>query len=438
MSMMNNTTYLKSDVYALNEIVRGAQTDKSLLYRIVRVLLLFFTIYNSSSITPYVFISTSRLALLVILVLFLIRYNGHLSISKDYTNHSLVFNLKFQVFLLTYNAFQLLILGSGTGSNLLNPIIVFLITVPISVYLFSLLYTDAEELMEDFIIITVIQAVIMFVCLFSSGFSSFIDSTFNRNIIINQERDYIAMRRGGYNGGLACITSIGSLKMALGIIGCCYFYIKGKNVLITSFAFAFITAASLTTARSGLVISIVMLIATLIFTIREKNFTLLKILISMTVVLMFFYDFIFVSNSELFPTMFYRFNLLMENGVNETFFDGYMNSGESLPLFSDQMLFGTGITSGYSGNGYYINVDGNVRRIYSAIGLPLTIVFYCVIMFTMIKGTRRIQNKHFGYTSILMILLMVYGEFKEPYFYSMYLYIFFFVFLRCAMKEQKS
>ena len=364
-----------------NTYCKTAYKSRDLLLSIFRVLLLFFTVYNSSGITSYTFISTSRISLLLLLLYVVVKENGRISLNRDGVIEVLFSNWLFQLFLLIYSLILLFFIGRGNGETLISPIINFIVTVPLFYLSATYLYDDEDELMRDFIIISLIQGIILFICQFNSGFASLIDNTFNSNVIINQGRGYSEMRAGGYNGGLACITSLGALKMSLGIIGCGYFFLKGFKIPLISICFLFITAASATTSRTGLIVSVVVLLFVLIWSINVKQFNIFRIVISLIVIVSLFYVFFYTRVSELLPYTFRRVIVLFENGMKTDFLDAYWKgSNTKVPSFSLQMLFGIGVTSGTAGNGMVINADGNFRRMYAAIGLPLSICFYFVII----------------------------------------------------------
>lgn len=418
---------------------RQLHKSNDVILSLFRILLLFFTVYNSSGITSYTFISTSRVVLLVMLLYLGVKKRGKIGINRDGVFEVLFSNWKFQVFLLVYSILLLFFIGSGNGETLISPIIDFLVTVPLFYLSATYLYDNEDELMRDLIIISVIQGIILFACLFNSGIASLIDSTFNSNVIINQGRGYTQMRAGGYNGGLACITSLGALKMSLGILGCGYFFLKGRQIPLLSVCFLFITAASATTARTGLIVSVIVLLFVLIWSIKVRQFAVLKIIISLIVIMALFFLFFYARVSQLLPSTFRRIFELLENGMRADFFDAYWRgTNTEVPPLSLQMVFGIGITSGTAGNGITIHADGNFRRMYAAIGLPLAIVFYYVIIRSMMKCSKLLETVYGKFACFLFLTLMFIGEFKEPFFYSLYLYELFFVFVALALRNNEQ
>lgn len=399
------------------------------LFEVLRMILLFFTIYNSSSLTSYTFISTSRISLGIILLWFVIKNKGIIPIRKDEISKIIQKNWMFQLGLLFYEVFVLFVNGVGTGQNLIGFIVNYLIFVPLTVLAFSSIYNDPDDLLRDFVIITLVQSFIMLICMMNSGFASMIDNVFNKGVIINAGRDYGIMRKQGYNGGIACITSIGSLKMGLGIIGCCYGLIRQKNMMFYYISMIIITAASLTTSRTAIVITGVLLLMTILYFLMEHNFGLVRFIFVSLLVFVVAVFFVLPRIASYLPGFFSRVYELVEKGIRAGFLDAYTaGDSTSVPPLSLHMMLGTGIVSGYAGNGDFINVDGDFRRIYSAIGLPMAIVFYLVITITMLKCIKIFSDKKAKFIGVLFFLIMFVGEFKEPFFYSLYFIEMFYVF----------
>lgn len=415
---------------------RENQFKNNGLFEILRMILLFFTIYNSSSLTSYTFISTSRISLGIILLCLLIKYKGVVSISKDEITKIIRKNWMFQLGLLVYEIFVLLVNGSGTGQNLSGFIVNYLIFVPLTVFAFSSIYNESDDLLRDFVIITLVQAFIMLICMMNTGFASMIDNVFNKGVIINAGRDYGIMRIQGYNGGIACITSTGSLKMGLGIIGCCYGLIKQKKMMFYYISMIIITAASLTTSRTAIVITGVLLFVTILYFLREHNIGLVRFIVISLLIFVVAVFIVLPRIASYLPDFFSRVYELVEKGIRAGFLDAYTAADStSIPPLSLHMMLGTGIVSGYAGNGDFINVDGDFRRLYSAIGLPMTIVFYLVITITMLRCIKVISDKKVKFVGFLFFLIMFVGEFKEPFFYSLYFIEMFYVFAILTKRE---
>jgi hypothetical protein len=112
---------------------------------------------------------------------------------------------------------------------------------------------------------------------------------------------------------------------------------------------------------------------------------------------------------------FYRYENLRENGFRGDFFDGYIGAESTrYPKLGLDTFWGTGMMSGKSGRGDVVNVDGGPLRVYSAIGLLMTIVVYLMlirILFLISKGLYKRNGQYLLYTFAVLILI---GDFKEP------------------------
>lgn len=409
------------------------------IFRILRIILLFFTVYNSSSLTRFTFISTSRISLCIIILCLLINWKFVVPIEKNEITKIIKHNWIFQLVLLIYELFVLFFNDVGTGQNLIGFIVNYLIFVPLTVLAFSSIYDDVENLLRDLVIITLIQAFIMLICMMNSDFAAIIDNVFNKGIIINANRDYEVMRKQGYNGGIACITSTGSLKMGLGIIGCCYGMIKQKNMLFYYISLIVITVSSLTASRTAIVITGVLLFMTVLYFVKNHNIGFVRFILISLLILVICIFVILPRVSNYLPKIFSRVYELMEKGIRAGFLDGYIAAdSSSVPSLSLHMLLGTGIVSGYAGNGEFINVDGNIRRLYSAIGLPMSIVFYFVVIVSMLNCLKHVSDKKVKFAGSLFFLILLIGEFKEPFFYSLYFIELFYVFVILAIKKDEG
>jgi len=123
--------------------------------------------------------------------------------------------------------------------------------------------------------------------------------------------------------------------------------------------------------------------------------------------------------------LFWRLVDLFERGFYNSFFRKYIgdvdNATAVLPPLSWETLLGTGITSGTSGNGIYVNIDGGFARLYVALGLPMACIFYLCMSYNMYLPIKRTQGFNYKLFLICMaVYILVIGEFKEYFIYESY------------------
>lgn len=385
--------------------------------------MVFPLIYSVSFFERMKFISTERIALFILLVYAFSVRNKKIENSAAKSN--VLGMCMLQAFLLVYACFVLSVFGMGTGTNILTYIVNFLIIVPLEIYCLINLFDSNDELMRVLFIVSIIQVLVITGTLVDPVFANFIDSTFNS---VNSYFDYQYMRKIWYPGGISCITSTGALKLSLGVVSGMYLYQKSNRNVVYLILTLFIIAISTIVARTGLFIGVVAIVLLLLNLSKKGSvFVILgaSFFISVVCVIVYFS----VVNESGLQFLFKRLIVLSENGLYNAFFKGYFSSQTTvIPDLSWKTIVGTGIVSGESGNDVIVNADGGFVRMYSSIGLPLALFFYFFLFYKMFLSARLTQtNSVVHYSTLLMFAIMIIGEFKEPFFYTRYLFILFYL-----------
>lgn len=396
--------------------------SKNFLGLFVKSIVFFPLIYSISFIESFVSLTTEKIALIILLAYAFFFSNKRMMATE--AKHDVVQMYFVQFFLLVYTSLILLLIGFGSGTNILPYIIYFLVMVPLELYALINLFDNVDELMKVLFIISLFQVLIIVGTLINPSFARFIDSTFNS---VGSYYDYQIMRMIHYPGGISCITSTGALKLSLGVVSGMYLYQKSKGNILYFILTFFIVVISTIVARTGIFIggtAIALLILTMILR-NESVSVFFKRAIVVAVIGCIVYFFI-ADNAE---SMFVRLMWLEEKGLDKAFFNSYFQGKTTvIPELSWKTIVGTGIFSGESGNGVFINADGNFVRMYCAIGLPLAIGFYLFLFYKMFKSAYLVRsNSLVLYTTILMTFVMIIGEFKEPFFYTRYLFVLFYL-----------
>ena len=104
------------------------------------------------------------------------------------------------------------------------------------------------------------------------------------------------------------------------------------------------------------------------------------------------------------------------------FFEGYFAGKTTIiPNVSWKTILGTGITSGVSGNGVAVNVDGGYLRLYVAFGLPLAIVFYVFLYYKLFRAAKSMPDSRLKNVLLLFLVIIIIGEFKEYVIFQQYM-----------------
>lgn len=401
-------------------------------------LLLFLYIYEFNFVhfgLP-TFITSRRIAIAILALLVLKRSilpgssKLHVEIpQKEHTGSIIKISL-LQCFLLIYVLFIYLFIGKGTGEMVSNSIIRLLFFGIVPIFLFYVYFDNLDQFMRAVLFATLLQAIIIIICLASSSFQTRLDRIFAF------ESKYVALHRQEYAGGLACITAPGALKFSMGLIACAYFLLKKKRSLCVAL-YLFLSLMATLVARTGVFVAGTGLIVILLyFVIEERNFHIFWIVLSIAIIvgiaimlLSYFNLWSFLANRLS------RFEKL-SGGLYEGFFDNYLHEAHNhIPGLSKKTIIGTGITSGESGNGVYINADGGFLRLYVAFGLPLCVAFYTHFVYHVVRQIRLTKNKFAFYALIFFSITFLIAEIKEYTLYSQYMVCLFFAIVTLAGKQ---
>lgn len=387
----------------------------SFLTFLFKNLVVFFLIYSFSPFSSLPFLTTSRLLVLLLVVLDLFRGGVIVRLNSQSLRSFLLF-LLMQVLVTLYCLLLLFLIGKGSGSTLISYSVNFILFFGVGFFVICDLFESAQELMEILVSVTLIQCFVILLCMVSEPFCSFIDSTFNSN----SGWDFSQMRSQGYNAGIACITSTGTFQLCLGLIGCLFFLLKGKSsrYYLFSAIYCFITIVMTLVARTGFFLSLLVLFVFAIATFSGKRkrlktlflvswLSILGIVLLATLVLLFTGE---------FNVIFMRFASLFNGGFEEFFSAYFYSTTTVIPELTWKTFFGTATVSGMSGNGVFVNADGGFVRMYTAIGLPFCVIYYCLFVYLLLKMTFKQKSREALVIDVALFVCLVLLEFKEMHF----------------------
>ena len=395
--------------------MRGKKNNHNFKFYIL-CLLMFFLVFNIQFKNLPPIITSARISCILLFMWGVFKNRMIIKIDNSFSARGFFSVWKLMFVISLYSAVLLIIYGRGYGSTALGYYLNFLIFISLGFYGIVNVFDKIEQITSVFITIMVIQSIIILISVASSSFRNFIDTTFNSQSYFNTTRSAEDMYNLGYAFGIGCMTSTGSIGLSFGQISILYLLKKdfgGKALHLLEYTL--ITMATTMLSRTGLFISLFILAVLFLSDISPKRF--FKILFSFSLVVLFLYLLLFYSSwSELLLMRFSRLEHLIKNGLYESYFKGYLNADTtSIPVFSIDTILGMGILSGITGNGIKVNVDGGYLRSYAAIGVVWSLILYLTLLRITTKVSRKFKGTNEHIVCTAMIILLFFGEIKEPH-----------------------
>ena len=326
-----------------------------------------------------------------------------------------------QVLLLIHAGVLLIVIGRGEGLHIYNDIVLFFLTGLLAARVFACLYNSLEDFLNGLISVTLIQVAIIILFAAISPLQQTVDAFLG----VAELNENLRMR--GYVTGFSCSTSKGTLKLTPAIAACVYFIIEEKKrILKYIIYFCIIGAFAIIQARTGLVVVIFGVSAMLFGTGKIGMKSLFRVLRPLAVIILLTVSIIYIFQlSDVLKDLLWRLVDLFEKGLYDGFFKAYfgktVGSTTVVPPVNWKTIIGTGIVSGESGNGIAVNVDGGFLRLYTALGLPWSVLFYIVMLMFMLKPFRHASGMAVKILLFFMVIyIFVIGETKEFFIYDGY------------------
>ncbi len=381
----------------------------------VKTMLLFGYLFN---FRPYFLPGWGQSKLISFFAVMMLAVLGNpvIKITKTFTVIKIKKLIFYQAVLVAYSFFIILRIGLGTGDSFLTYIVRFCVFGIGGAFIFFLCFQDLNEFMKCLQGAVFLQAVMIVLFILFPAFQLKIDELFVT--VANTEN--AALRARGYITGIGCTASAGFLKMAPGIAAGIYLVFTDCHFIknISMLFFLFITGTLL--ARTGFVFAVFGLLI-LLYGAGRNRMLLKKTMLSVAAALALLAVICSIFDlSSLFGRVFSRLERLLTEGFNDPFFSSYQRGSSAvIPELSWDTIMGIGVVSGCSGNGIRIEgVDGGYLRLYAAIGLPLMIVTYAVLLWMLFLSVWKIKDKKFQCVMIFMLFYMVLGEMKEFLIYT--------------------
>lgn len=342
--------------------------------------------------------------------------NPVISIQKTGTFIKMRRMVFYQIFLFLYSLFLLFRIGRGTGELFLAYIIRLCVFGIGGAVVFYLLFRDLHEFMVCLRSAVLLQSVLIILFLLFPGFQLKMDELFAA--VSNTEN--AVFREKGYITGVGCFASAGFLKMAPGIAASIYLVLEEKHYIRNTGILLFILMTGSMLARTGFIFAVIALLV-LLYGAGKSRRLMKKTVTSLTgAVVLGAFAGCFIDLSSLFGKALYRLERLLIEGFNDPFFASYQRGASAvIPEISWDTIRGIGVVSGYSGNGIRIDgVDGGYLRLYAAIGIPLMVITYIVLLWLFFSPVSNIKNRKLKSVLIFMMFYIVLGEIKEFFIYT--------------------
>lgn len=405
-------------------------SGKKIIFYVINSFLLFMFIYQIKLSTfgmPEQLISPRLAAICFLVFGFLFFFHNLRKSNSLYSPYTTKEFRKYVIIMLLLAGYGLILymtIGVKEGDSFLVTMAnICLFSIPVT-WILTKIFRGIDDFMIFLVLVGIAQSVIIIICLVDNSFAALLDLTFNDT--------YSPNLRGGYAGGLSCIAAPGVIRYSVSILAVCYLYVKYKKVYLLLLFSVFAVLATMI-ARTGVIIDLICIVFMIACSANSKM--LLRLLIPAFLIVMVVYLILDTGDyNEFLSERYRRMSDLKESGVRNSFFDGYF-SGSYIPL-ELETLFGVGVVSGKSGNGYLVNVDGGFLRIYSAIGPILSICVYAYLYRTILKTSSIFTRKTEKYFMWLFFVFFVIADFKEITFFLVYPMCIFFVSAILMEREQ--
>lgn len=377
---------------------------------ILQIFILFFFEFSVS------LFGLSMRRVVFVLCVFLILRKQTFKINNRILNAAIVLGVAL-CFILLYLSYILLVYGNSivAGSIIYFP--TRLIYLYLNIIIFPLLLLVVFGNIWDFFyaqkMVILFQAIISLLGKISNRFALFIYAHFYSDQALLD-----GVQRGVRSIAIDCGGATGSVIMFVGcliIIGELLYCTdkKEKNKLLIQYFL--IVAGTMFIARTGFYFEILLLLGYGIYTL-QKDFRMFKTLMlwfagvcSVCIIYLLF------SKDSYLKQQFMEWTLEIFTNVSGegSFYAGFFNM--PIPRLSWETFRGTGIFFGSTTNQTIMYHDSGYLRIFSALGLPMSILYYGIILWFYLFIAKKIKNKKFRKWMYVFLIFIFVIEIKEPF-----------------------
>ena len=392
---------------------------------LTKTIILFCFIYEFVLfLFPTPLLSSRKIAFLIVLIYHVIKKHSIKPFFKDK-------NFRTLLFLCLFCAFYIILLNlnnQGEGISAFGYYFYFILYSFFGVFLFAGFFNwNYEKLIKAITIVTIIQATWCILTFYFDEFHLLNDALF---VIDKDENiDFLSESRLRSIGGAGSSLSV---CIALSSFSFLYFIVKGKKIVVNTLLFFYCSFATLLTGTTGLIISIVSLSRTFIYSFIKGKSGFLFVILFPFVMMLLFYVLEIALDADQFIQLTKKLVGFYENGLENGTFE--VLKYQKVSGISIETLIGTGLSRGKSGSVICFHDSGYIRN-YFALGLIMAIVFYSILYFYMWRMAKKTKQQYVLLVIFLLMVMMI--EYKEPYLFYYYpLFLFNSLFL--AAKYQRS
>lgn len=384
---------------------------------------LFFFFYNIA-FQKSVFLATGRLSLIVIVILFIrkiIKEIKPILLKKEF------FLLITTLLFLSLHSFMLYWFQGKVDSTQLLRNIYFIFFTVLGSIVFSILFNfNRKELLKAFCIICFIQSLLIIYSYYSFDFRLWTSQILIQggNIPLTQ-----GIRVAGFTNSSGSSLS---LKQFVGFFAALYL-MKGArktgNAFLLFVIAIVILMSTILTGRLGFSLCLVVSAIFVLCVSWKMQFKTLAVLLLMLLLLVINFNEISVYVEEKLPMVPIQ---KTTNWAFEIFNYGEIETINTLkrmpiPPISIETIIGTGRV-----RALYWGHDSGYIQTYYAMGLPAALIFYIVFVCFCISLISISKPDWYG---VLLLIIILITEIKEPFIFSKILAFFLFAFLLCKKLE---
>lgn len=409
---------------------------------IFQVAIVFSIIYEVQLKGTSTMVTSRKLMLYLLVILFIFRYGRSLKIKVDsfvdqFTLRIGVVGCLIVVYVFAITLINSLI-GNAEGTLIFPRAVYFVMFGPLVWYLAKDYFDSFDEFMRALLIASMIQVVIVIFQYHVEPFAYFLDGHFTldaHTTYLDAHKKYNDMRRAV---GLGAGDSLISIDLFLGSLSSIYLLFKKKLAAKYLVCYLVLLYGTVITGSIGTILTIFVFGAYCIyqaFILKNKKALLILLLAVVAVFICFLCvpdRLMEIKNSYIW-------------GKIETLFGGNFAESrtardlkeQTIAPLSIETFFGTGIYRGTSATGIICTSDFGYIQTYFGYGLVVAVVFYVSIFTAMFVSVKRMQDTNVKILMFLLAFSIAIAEIKEPYISHQGVLFVFFVACRSYFCERR-
>ena len=387
--------------------------------------LLFMYLYNVSLLS-WTGVTTTRIAILVLAVLVILKKNSLLGLFRFYKKERSFFLLFAPVLIVSFVHY---LFGYGDSTQFARSFYFFLYVLAMSPVV-AIVIGDKTKFLYAVFIAGILQAFFVYIHFVGPEYREWLTTVVREtgNVPLDSP-----LRSAGYsNGASSALSVVVSLSVFSGLV--LYTDTKGVFIKLSLLVGAvFIMSSTILIGRLGLILSIYFFVTILFLDFwRLKNIFLLFLMSLIFVFLLapFLYEFLMLNTKFETRVIGWAFSFLSNDDVTIENLKGM----HIPPLTFNNILFGNGLVRLPNGENASGSDVGYIQT-YFAMGLVMAFYFYMYVVLYIFKNLLKVGSK---FMPFVLIVPLMFIEIKEPFIFK-YMYPFFvLVFLYLSVRNNEK